>query len=110
MLDSHFAIDQGITQLAFPYREAQRDKFRAGVLGEQWAKRYPEVFDEDDLRLYRNQCENGYHFFEWLAAIIIFESTGYLSLIEKYGCAGHKRKLPLWEKIAPLSIQKPSIC
>lgn len=106
MLDSPLAIDaQFITSLTFPYSELQRDKFKAGELGEQWAKRYPELFDKDDLRIYRNQCENGYHFFEWLAAIIIFEATGYRCLIEKYGCPGHKRKLPIWESIAPLSIQ-----
>src|SRR5438552_6851490 len=106
MLQPNLAVDsEAIIHLAFPFQKAQREKFKAGKLGEQWAKRYPELFDHNDLGLYRNQSKRGFHFFEWLAAIIIYEATGYLSLVEKYGCAGHRRKLPLWENIAPACIQ-----
>jgi hypothetical protein len=94
-----------VDDLALCYREEQRDRFKRGELGRHWAERYPRLFDEDDRRLYESQCVQGYHFFEWLAAVLLYESTGYLSLVEKYGSANHRRKLALWEKIVPAAVR-----
>jgi hypothetical protein len=84
----------------FCFHSRQRERFRSGELGPEWAKRYPEIFDEEDLRIYRTECENGYHFYEWLGAVLLFEATGYLSLIEKYGSENHPRKTQLFESMA----------
>ena len=70
----------------------QRERFASGELWQQWGSAYPFLFDEDDLRLVKNQADGGYHFYEWLAAILIYHSTGYLSLIEKYQSENHKHK------------------
>lgn len=51
------------------------------------------------------QCELGYHFFEWLGAIILYEATGYVSLIEKYLSANHKRKQALWNRVRARGIR-----
>ena len=48
----------------------------------QWRQQYPDLFDDDDLRLTKLQNRN--HFCEWFAAIHLFQSRGVLSLIEKY--------------------------
>ena len=94
------------SDLHFCYDPKQRARFIAGELGEHWAKRYPEIFDKDDLRIYRNQCEDGYHFYEWLGAILLYEVTGYLSLVEKYGCKSHPGKDLVYKKLAPDTVQE----
>ncbi len=33
-----------------------------------------------------------YHFWEWLAAIVLYHATGYRALVEKYAYANHPRK------------------
>jgi hypothetical protein len=94
-----------ISQLTFCYLPARRDEFVSGKLGIEWAAQYPRLFDGDDRRLYDSQCDMGHHFFEWAAAIMVYETTGYLSLIEKYWSVKHPKKLALWEKIAPVSLR-----
>jgi hypothetical protein len=83
----------------FPYKEEQHDKFRTGKLWQEWARQYPDIFDTDDARLAQSQAAHGYHFFEWLAAILIFQSTGYLSLVEKYEFSNHQRKHEILKKL-----------
>lgn len=51
-------------------------------LAQRWAKVYPQVFDEDDLRITRHQPK--YHFREWLAAVYLLHRDGALCLVEKY--------------------------
>lgn len=70
-----------------------------GILVEEWYNTYPALFDEQDLIIARSQAKLGYHFFEWLAAIIIFQTYGLLSLIEQYEFKSHKRKQAILEKI-----------
>ena len=72
------------------FSEIQRAKFSSGQLAAEWAQRYPQLFDQDDCRLIAKG--KTYHFFEWLGAIIIYETTGYLSLVEKYQFKNHKKK------------------
>jgi len=76
--------------------------FRSGKLWRKWHSDYPDLFDTDDLRLVKNAARLGFHFYEWLAAILLFHSTGYLSLIEKYQYIHkgiHKRKKEVIEKL-----------
>jgi hypothetical protein len=79
------------------YTEPQRDRFRSGELVRVWATQYSNIFDKDDIRITSKQPN--YHFFEWLAAITIYNSTGYLSLVEKYEFQNHKNKQRVLRKL-----------
>jgi hypothetical protein len=76
---------------------SQRARFADGSLVDEWHGSYPDIFDEDDYRLARSQPGN--HFFEWLAAVLFRESTGYYSLIEKYETAKHAGKVAKFKEI-----------
>ena len=77
--------------LSFQYHATQRARFADGSLALHWFKTYNDMFDENDYRLTLSQP--GYHFFEWLAAVLFRESMGYCSLIEKYESANHAAKI-----------------
>lgn len=79
------------------YSAKQRDAFKQGSLRDKWAKQYPELFDEYDISNAQNQRQN--HFFEWLAAIVLYNTTGYLSLVEKYEFHKHINKREILKKI-----------
>ena len=79
------------------FTEEQRKRFRSGELGKELARTYKEIFDKDDKRIASTQ--SSYHFFEWLAAIVIYNSTGYLSLVEKYKFKKHRRKQEILGKL-----------
>jgi hypothetical protein len=84
--------------------EEQRTAFRSGQLAEQWAERYPMLFDGLDLGLALRQRKLGYHFFEWLAAIAVYECLGMLSLVEQYEFKRHRRKREIIGEILPESV------
>jgi hypothetical protein len=83
----------------FVVNPKQRARFIAGDLWQEWSLKYPDLFDEDDVRIAHGQARHKFHFYEWLAAIFIYHSTGYLSLIELYQCKNHKRKQTVLEEI-----------
>lgn len=83
----------------FGFTNSQRQRFVAGTLWRDWVKRYPELFDADDVRLAESQAHLGYHFFEWLGAILLYETMGYLSLVEKYEFSGHTRKQAITRRL-----------
>jgi len=60
-------------------------------LPNEWKRDYPDIFDDDDLRLARSRPHH--HFCEWLSAIHIFHRDGALSLVEKYGYTQSERKV-----------------
>ncbi|MBN2241017.1 MAG: VRR-NUC domain-containing protein [Dehalococcoidales bacterium] len=62
------------------------------------------LFDKQDFKIAMNQAHLGYHFFEWLAAIILYESMGLLSLVEQYEYKSHRRKQALLERIVPREV------
>ena len=68
----------------FPFTRQQKRLYATGKLLSTWVKKYPFLFDHQDLKVARNQ--NSRHFYERLAAIIIYETTGYRSLVENYDC------------------------
>jgi len=74
-----------------------RDTFRSGELPREWQVKYPDIFDDDDLRLALSQPNN--HFYEWAGAIHLYEKRGYLSLLEKYQFKNHKRKASILQKL-----------
>ncbi len=90
------------TDLFFTFHSMQRSRFRDGELVNEWSGRYPELFDERDIELAKNQQK--YHFFEWLSAVMLFEATGYLSLLEKYTTKTHPRKISKFEQVVPKEV------
>jgi VRR-NUC domain-containing protein len=83
---------------------SQRELWRSGELAADWAERFPELFDEEDVRLVATQGQYGWHFVEWLAAILLYHTTGYLSLVSKYEFAKHRRKTEIVEKVLPADV------
>ncbi len=79
------------------YTKAQHDLFRSGPLFETWATAYPMLFDDIDLALARSQARLGRHFVEWLAAIHLFHTRGWISLQAKYLYKKHKAKRAIVE-------------
>lgn len=53
-------------------------------LASQWRKQYPNIFDDDDLRITRRGRQRKLHFCEWFAAIHLFHRDGAQSLVQKY--------------------------
>jgi hypothetical protein len=89
-------------EIDFSFHTSQRDRFRSKELINHWGQRYPEIFDEQDIQITNNQPH--YHFFEWLGAVLLYESLGYLSLIEKYETKSHSRKFDIFTKTAPQEV------
>ena len=64
-------------------------------LADQWRSLYPILFSAHDLEMAHNQPRN--HFFEWLAAVHLFQSERSLALVEKYQYRGaHPEKHALY--------------
>src|SRR5687768_9348459 len=78
-------------ELHFIYSESLRERIRDGKQWREWALRYAQIFDADDIRIQKNQPSG--HFVESVAAVLLYESTGYLSLVEKYGSPAHPGKV-----------------
>lgn len=78
---------------SFSFSRAQRQRFRNGALVREWRDRYPNLFDEDDERVLKTAQQRRFHFLEWLAAVLLHEATGYVSLVEKYTAKSHPEKL-----------------
>ena len=93
------------TFATFITNDTIRNLFRKGHLVEEWSRMYPMLFDSDDTRIARSQSEKSKaHYYEWLAAIILYHTNGLLSLNQKYAYRSHSRKLEVLEK---LTIGKP---
>ena len=77
------------------YTESQKQLWLSGKLSETWSKQCPGLYDDDDIRLLKQQSK--YHFGEWLVAKYFYDK-GYGVLIEKYSCLNHKRKIGIFKK------------
>jgi hypothetical protein len=78
---------------------SQRARWQSGHLPQEWRTRFPNLFDDDDLRLAKSQP--ALHFYEWLGAVVLHHTTGYLSLVEKYEFATHPRKQQIVTQLLP---------
>jgi len=76
----------------FEYRQHQLDKFKSGELWNQWGEHYPQLFEPQDVEISKNQAHKGYHFFEWMTAILLWHTMGYLSFVEQYEFIKHREK------------------
>jgi|SRR5882724_1650877 len=93
----------------FDIPHERRKRFIAGKLWPEWAKEYPRIFDADDQRLAKNQACHYCHFYEWQAAILLYEKKGYLSLIEKYDCKNHKQKQAVLQQLVSQKLMSSSL-
>jgi hypothetical protein len=85
----------------FEYHPSQWERFKSGELRQYWAETYPQIFDARDIEIACHQAPApmNNHFFEWLAAVLIYQSFGYLSLIEQYEFKRHKRKQSILREV-----------
>jgi hypothetical protein len=88
-----------ITYATFKTNDAHRMYFKKGNLVENWSRMYPFLFDAHDTQIALNQRDLGYHYYEWLAAILLYHTKGLLSLIEAYAYKSHERKRKILEKL-----------
>lgn len=84
---------------------SQRVRWQSGHLAQEWRTRFPNLFDDDDLRIAKSQASRGTHFYEWLGAIVLHRMTGYLSLVEKYEFATHPRKQQIAAQLLPRPVR-----
>jgi hypothetical protein len=96
-LDANHATMQ--SDFTFSFHASQRVRFREGHLAKDWSQRYPQLFDKDDMRVLNTEHQRRYHFFEWLSAVLLFEATGYVSLVEKYTSKSHPQKITTLQQI-----------
>ena len=87
------------------FRESQKLRFKSGQLWREWADRFPDLFDADDVRLASAQAHLGYHFYEWLAAIVLHHTTGYSSLVQQYEFDTHPRKRAIVKQLLTPKLQ-----
>ena len=93
--------------LEFITNHTLRDLFLKGHLIQEWSIMYPMIFDDDDKRTALSQAESHKaHYYEWLAAIIIYHAKGLLSLNQKYAYPSHYYKREILKK---LMIGKPKV-
>jgi hypothetical protein len=83
----------------FTYHPDQRKRFREGSLADEWRVRYPMLFDTKDRDLLRTGHQAQYHFFEWLSAVLLYEATGWMSLVESYIAKTHEDKRQMLREI-----------
>lgn len=88
----------------FTYHPDQRKRFRDGSLADEWRLRYTMLFDTKDRELLKTEHQAQYHFFEWLAAVLLYEATGYLSLVEGYTAKTHEEKREKLRKAVSVDI------
>ncbi|HLE03289.1 MAG TPA: VRR-NUC domain-containing protein [Anaerolineales bacterium] len=84
-----------------PFNPDDRTAFINGLLAPKWASRYPFLFDAADLDMTRSQPR--YHFYEWFAAVEIYEHIGFHSLAEKYQFKKHKQDHAIFKELVGLS-------
>ena len=82
---------------------ALRARWQNGNLALEWRQSYPDLFDDDDLRIAHSQRNS--HFYEWFGAIELHRTTGYLSLVEKYEFVRHPRKQQIVAQLMPAAVR-----
>lgn len=83
----------------FPVTQAQRERYKCGELWLQWFKDYPNIFHESDQKVAENDGHRGVGFYESLAAILIYNLTGYVSLVDYYQYRPHARKNEIFRQL-----------
>jgi hypothetical protein len=77
---------------AFDVPRERLIEWKSGKLVQEWHLRFPQLFDANDCDHASHVCHSGKLFWEWLGAILLHHTTGYLSLVTKYESPSHARK------------------
>jgi hypothetical protein len=86
----------------FVFSDQEKIDFATNELWKTWVEKYPFLFDHDDLIAV---AENpAFHYYEWMAAIRLYEEWGYLSLVEKYVHKRYARKYGILCQLAPKKV------
>jgi len=85
-------VNTFITLGCLEYHADQRRRFGEGTLRRQWLHEFPQLFDHDDFTRASNRTRP-YFFYEWLAAIVLHQSTGFFALLTRYQTDERKRAL-----------------
>ncbi len=83
----------------FEVAQERLTQWKSGQLVREWAAQFPYLFDDLDLRHAVNVCGKGKLFWEWLAAILLHQTTGYYALVTKYETPSHQRKRSVLERL-----------
>ena len=89
---------------SFTVTREQHEQFKEGSLWQEWLEKYSYLFDENDKENAVRHASRGYYFHEWLAAILIFHSTGFLSLVDHYQYTPHARKNGIFKRLVGESV------
>lgn len=85
----------------FTFSRGERERFTAGHLIRQWAAKFPFLFDDQDVdRALASQTKGRGRFFEWAAAVRLFEARGYHCLVKDYASPLDPRKQELVRQLA----------
>ena len=68
----------------FTITKRQKQSFKSGELWRRWVDQYPFLFDEIDRGYFENQGKYGFGLVEALAAIFLYNATGYTSISGSY--------------------------
>ena len=102
------SVNESVTPASCPRNLRDLWRQQGSPLPGRWREQYPELFDDDDLRLAQGPQRKN-HFCEWFAAIYLFQRDGARSLVEKYDTyenhrhnhlqKGHRRKVEEYESV-----------
>ena len=90
----------------FEYHPSQWNRFVSGELWREWAEKHADIFDQRDIQIAATQAGPSMrlHFHEWLAAVLLYHSYGYLSLVEQYEFKIQERKQQVIKRLLPSEV------
>lgn len=91
------------TFATYRYTPRERARFFSGSLIDEWAADYPDLFYPQDVSNAREQTQRKmrYHFVEWFASVMLFKTTGHLSLLKYEFPSASAGKLALVRHLLP---------
>ena len=91
------------TFATYRYTPRERARFLSGSLIDEWAADYPDLFYPQDVSNARAQTQRKmrYHFVEWFASVMLFRTTGHLSLLKYEFPSASAEKLALVRRLLP---------
>ena len=83
---------------------ATEQEFIEGDLAESLRSAYPELFDDDDLKLVQPNSQPRMLMKNWMAAIDLFQREGWMSLQDPYFKPSHSAKHTRMRELVPAAV------
>lgn len=99
-MDCETLVKIGTIELPKSELEGRRKLWADGVLAPIWAEQFPQLFELDSEWAMGPQPTGGYGFWEFLAAIILYQATGYRSLWSRFPKEPMPEKRQLVDKLS----------